>query len=324
MKKCLKCKELKPANTVFFHKNNGVSSGLHSYCKECFKKRHQQNYVKKEPREFYPLVEISCNKCGCEYIAKPEFFTRRKKSRSGLAGICKKCEQQRQRDYMTGKDASIYNKRMVNKYIDANENSDPYANEALKLCNDCNKEKELICFSRNRTRPDGLKSICKDCSKIRRENYKRRFPEKDKLQQKKAATQWRKENPDKVTNSFHRRRAREKNLPNALTVDEWEYALSYFNGCCAVCERQLNDLFGTHYASQDHWIPISYDGKDNPGHVVGNVVPLCHGLGGCNNHKSAKMPDVWLTETYGKRKANEILARIQAYFDHVQEQQKSA
>jgi len=44
------------------------------------------------------------------------------------------------------------------------------------------------------------------------------------------------------------------------------------------------------------------------------MIPLCHGLGGCNNSKSDKDPEPWLTKRFGKRKAAVILKRIHAYF----------
>lgn len=69
----------------------------------------------------------------------------------------------------------------------------------------------------------------------------------------------------------------------------------------------------------DHWIPLVYD--DCPGTVPENIVPLCHsikdGAGGCNNSKQALDPYQWLIDKFGKRKAEEIFTKIQAYFEMV-------
>jgi len=111
------------------------------------------------------------------------------------------------------------------------------------------------------------------------------------------------------------RRARKLSLPDTLTSEQWQYALNYFGGRCAICDRQLNDIFGEFTAAADHWIPLSYEGDDNPGTVAGNIIPLCHGVGGCNNSKSNTMPDEWLERQFGKRKAKQIAAKIQDYFD---------
>jgi hypothetical protein len=62
----------------------------------------------------------------------------------------------------------------------------------------------------------------------------------------------------------------------------------------------------------DHWIPLSSPGC--PGTVATNMVPLCHGIGGCNNSKCDRDPQGWLLEKFGERKALEILERIPAYF----------
>lgn len=119
----------------------------------------------------------------------------------------------------------------------------------------------------------------------------------------------------RIYTNEQRKRARKLSLPHTLTAQEWQHALNYFNGCCAVCGRQLNDMFGEFKAAMDHWIPLSYKGDDNPGTVATNIVPLCHGVDGCNNSKHNKLPDVWLKHKFSTRKANEIMKRIQDYFD---------
>ncbi len=116
-----------------------------------------------------------------------------------------------------------------------------------------------------------------------------------------------------------RYRANKRGLPKGFTIEQWQYAINYFSGCCAMCGRQLNDLFGTHKAAMDHWIPIAYEGNDNPGTVAANIVPLCHGAGGCNNSKNATMPDVWLRQHYTEKQARQIEKRIEEYFEHVKE-----
>jgi len=119
--------------------------------------------------------------------------------------------------------------------------------------------------------------------------------------------------------ALQRRFARKRGLPHDFTVADWRRALNYFHGCCAVCGRPLRDLFGTHKAAQDHWIPLS--APDCPGTVATNIVPLCHGIGGCNNRKNATMPDEWLQQQYGKRKAAAIAKRVAEYFEWVENRQ---
>jgi hypothetical protein len=114
-----------------------------------------------------------------------------------------------------------------------------------------------------------------------------------------------------------RRKARQKNLPSTFTDREWQRALNYFNGCCAVCNKPMG-LW--HTLAADHWIPISKHGAS----VATNIVPLCHaqrdGTGGCNNSKSNQDAALWLTNQFGFKKAVQILKRIEAYFEWVRQQ----
>lgn len=111
-----------------------------------------------------------------------------------------------------------------------------------------------------------------------------------------------------------RRRARVRELPYQWTKQDWQVCLDYWGNRCAVCGR--TDDFWTKLV-RDHWQPITKGGATVPG----NIVPLCHsfpgGEGGCNNSKSNRDPLNWLTEKYGKRKAKQIIARIEAYFDYI-------
>ena len=113
--------------------------------------------------------------------------------------------------------------------------------------------------------------------------------------------------------SKQRRKARLKGLEATMTSNNWSAALSFFNGCCAVCERPLKDLFGATKASMDHWIPITKGGATTPL----NIVPLCSGVNGCNNSKRNSLAIEWLVAKFGKRKAKEISKRIEKYFEWV-------
>lgn len=182
-----------------------------------------------------------------------------------------------------------------------------------------------------------------------------RDPETTREKRTNWARTWRKNNPDKARAAWQRQKikrkkegykysrtaaaarpatrltrrvrnqkykARKRNLPNSLTSSEWVSAVNYFNGCCAVCGRQLSDLFATHSVGMDHWIPLT--DPDCPGTIAANIIPLCHGEGGCNNLKGAKRPDEWLVSRYGSRKAKQVLNRIETYFDWVKSSEKDA
>lgn len=127
-----------------------------------------------------------------------------------------------------------------------------------------------------------------------------------------TATKWRNANPDSTRAIKLRRRAKERGLPDGFTAGDWQYALVYFEGRCAVCSRPPG-LW--HTLAADHWIPIT--APDCPGTVPQNIVPLCHGMEGCNNSKSNRDPSEWLTSRVGSSKAQNILERIAQYFKTV-------
>lgn len=146
--------------------------------------------------------------------------------------------------------------------------------------------------------------------KLQRDKQRRATPEyRERERERRATPEYREWARINVAN----RNARKRNLPNTLTPTQWQSALDYFHGCCAVCGRQMNDMFGEFTAAMDHWIPLAYEGDDNPGTVAGNIVCLCHGVGGCNNSKNSTMPDVWLRRKYSEHKARQIEQRIETY-----------
>lgn len=154
----------------------------------------------------------------------------------------------------------------------------------------------------------------RDKNRERVNSWRKRNPEKHRALQR----QWMEDNPQKMRGIWRRndsrRRSRAASLPCSFTTEDEAIALDYFNGRCATCKRPLTDLFGEHTAAMDHWIPVSDPRADNPGTVPTNMVPLCHGIDGCNNKKGARDPGVWLIVEFGKRKAAQILERIETYF----------
>lgn len=129
-------------------------------------------------------------------------------------------------------------------------------------------------------------------------------------------------NTDKVKASAkatkHKRRAIERQLGCQFTANDWNRCLEYWDYKCAVCGQSAS-MWVT--LAADHWIPIADKSDNNPGTVVWNIIPLCHGKKGipigttcCNQLKGKKDPIEWLIEWLGKRKAKIKLAEIEAYF----------
>ncbi len=47
---------------------------------------------------------------------------------------------------------------------------------AMKFCPICEEEKEITCFNKNKSRYDGLQSVCKECQKKRDKKYRQENP----------------------------------------------------------------------------------------------------------------------------------------------------
>lgn len=257
-----------------------------------------------------------CTKCGQEFPATTEYFHKSKRGKYGLRADCKQCQS-------------------------IPQPPKPQPQEGYKICTQCGVEKPANTEYFNR-HTNGLHPWCKECTKAYSIQYRQENQEKvkeakriyhqknrDKIYRKvrkwqaenrehsieyfkKYNDEYRRRNLDKFALAESRRRARLRSLPDTFTHEQWIACLKYFNYCCAVCGNQLRDLFGDVVPHADHWIPVSYEGNDNPGTTADNMVCLCND---CNHSKSAKLPHEWLKQKFGTRKANEILARIQAYFD---------
>lgn len=249
-----------------------------------------------------------CTKCGNEYPATTDYFSRRSLSKDGLFYTCKACN---------GSPFGTKEGRA----------STPY-----KQCRKCGVEfpRTAEYFHKRSATPDGLYADCKPCNNEylrsqyhkdpeRHLEYNREWVKANRLAVRKIYARWRRNNPERTreicSTSEARRRARMKNLGATFTAKHRRFGLEYFHGCCAVCGRPLKDLFGTHTVHWDHWIPLSKGGASTPD----NMVPLCGGENGCNNKKGSMNPRVWLENMYGKKKSQAVLARVNAYFEYVKE-----
>ncbi len=189
-----------------------------------------------------------------------------------------------------------------------------------KRCTKCEKTypRTLEHWQKSSHSKDGLQHWCRQCTRQyardNREHYNKYHAEYRKANHEKRAKQ------DLIDQAI--RRERKRKLVKDFTPSDWQRALNYFNGCCAVCGRPLADLFGTRTASYDHWIPVV--SPDCPGTIPTNIVPLCSGLDGCNQSKGSKIADEWLVEKFGKRKAAQILKRVNAYFYWINQHEQAA
>lgn len=258
--------------------------------------------MKERPK---PLIRDGlrcCTKCGVWKPDTVEYFYRSKQHEGGLRPDCKQCNNDKKQSWRN--------------------NNPEKALEASRLQRERMTPEQLE-KKRAYARAYSLAYYHAD-PQAASERYKAYYRDKTEYHLERAR-QYRVKNPDIVraagrrrisTPTYkakrQRRRAREQGLPNDFTAADWMFALDYFNHACAACGRPQG-LW--HKLVPDHWIPLA--SPDCTGTVPANIVPLCHGAGGCNNIKRHRDALEWLESTFGKRKAKTIAARINAYFELV-------
>lgn len=222
-----------------------------------------------------------CRKCGIEKPSTPEYFVRNKAKRGGLETVCHECNRAR---------VSQWQKDNPDKVQARNGRYAERHPEKIK-------EIRQISNSKNRNR---------------------KHKPKTSLQSKTSWAKYVKNHPERIKTikrvNQQKRESLKNNLPSTFTVADWQRCLEYWENRCAICGRPQG-LW--HILAMDHWIPLS--AIDCPGTVAVNMIPLCHGEGGCNNSKSNKTPIEWLTTRYGNRKAKTLLQRIADYFNSLTE-----
>ncbi len=267
-----------------------------------------------------------CSKCGNEYPLTAEYWHKRL---GDFQYCCKACRRTYSREYYAAnleKEKQYrevnYEKRLAYSRVYHAEHREK-RREYSRVYREENPEKVRLSRKTyreaHREQHRAYNRVYYVANREKLRVYARAYHAEHREKKRSYAREYNRLCPEMMKVRFQRRRARQRGLPAEYTAADWLRALDYFNGCCAVCGRQLSDLFGTHTAAQDHWIPLS--APDCPGTIPTNMVPLCHGIDGCNNSKHARRPDEWLIERYGKRKAAAILRRIAEFFEWVESNQ---
>jgi len=259
-----------------------------------------------------------CTKCG-EWKLRTEFYTK-KRRKDGLDCWCKACARQASRSYYAA------NRDRVREYTAANyDRILSYKRQYNDTNRESIREKARKYREENREKLKARSRAFASAHPDKRREYHLRYraAHPDKLRERYRVYRatnthkvreynlaYRANNPGLYLAAAQRRRARMSSLPDTFTAADWQAALDHFSSCCAVCGRPPG-LW--HTLAADHWIPLS--SPDCPGTVPWNIVPLCHGVGGCNNSKFNRNPAEWLAERFGKRKAAAIQRRIGGWLD---------
>jgi hypothetical protein len=224
-------------------------------------------------------------------------------------------------------------------------------------CSRCGHEKPIQLFRTANYLKAGFKQPCQECHKANGRAYAATHRPEAKIRsaawvkanptkQRNRVAIWRAKNPQKArdypnkaraadpqkardqVNARHaanpmiartikiRRRARQRNLPDTFTMNDHAFMLQYWHHTCAICGNE-EGFFWT--LALDHVIPLS--SPICPGTIATNMLPLCHGTGGCNNSKHSKDMHTWLLSRYSVKKVRQIEKAIAVYFDVVRQRQ---
>lgn len=260
------------------------------------------------------VPEKRCTKCGEYFPATAEYFYRNGARRDGLDTWCRACRRENARTWYAANTQR------------ARENS-----HAWYIANaDRERARARTRYVANRER-DNMKSRIYRAAHLERiREYNRAYRaanlererernrtwrEANRESARERSRTWRVANPERQRIQKQIKRARKRGLPNDFTAEQARFAIEFWHGCCAYCGRQFHDIFGERTLAFDHYIPLS--SPDCPGTTAGNMLPVCHGVDGCNTTKNARDPEEWLMSRFGKRAARKKLAEIEAYFEIV-------
>ena len=234
------------------------------------------------PNQSSELPKKKCGTCGQVYPATEQYFCKRAKSKDKLGWDCKLCSSKK-----------------AQRWAKANPNKRQQQNRKYK-----NNNREKIRASDNVYRSTHREEINE---KSRASRPQRR--DKARI----TARKWEHTHLDRVRelkrHAQNRRRSRNKHLLHQFSANDWDFAVKYWGGCCAICGKPQG-LW--HKLAIDHWIPVN--NPNCPGTIPENILPLCHGLNGCNNKKRHFDPVQWITKTLGPEQAKLKLKEIEQYF----------
>ena len=116
----------------------------------------------------------------------------------------------------------------------------------MKICSQCKNEKPINDFRRASSEKDGHQHACKSCQTAKRKEWNEKNPglarEKAKILRAKNpdkhnahTTRWRKNNPDKVKDSFLKKKY-------GIGIVEWKRLFEIQEGRCKICNTHQSEL----------------------------------------------------------------------------------
>ena len=116
----------------------------------------------------------------------------------------------------------------------------------MKMCKKCLKEKDLSCFYKDRNGFNGYRSICKDCDILKAKTWNKNNSKEHCSHQRKWRTNNRQASRDQrnkyVTNNKLSVKKSSLKFNYGLTLEAYQELLERQNHCCAVCNKNVNEL----------------------------------------------------------------------------------
>lgn len=309
MKRCTGCGEEKPATREFFDGNKGCRDGLNPRCKSCIKTARRAHYeankekINAKNRDYYKANKeksATTNKLWAENNKERVRASRRAYYEANKDTVKLRAKLHKQATKQARREAQERWER---------ENPEEVARlaEEKRLAREQRREKEKA-YKRKHYAANADKARKRAADWLINNRERARKTRRDFAARNREYVNAR----QRITTV--RRRARIRGLPDTLTQSQWEDALLYFNGCCAICGKRPDPEKGQNLAA-DHWIPLA--SPDCLGTTFQNIVPLCHGNDGCNPQKADKHPFEWLSRKYDPQVATVHMLRIRTYFNAV-------
>ena len=245
LKLCPDCSLLLPATSEYFARDKSKPDGWLRVCKACHNTRTRYLRVTlEERRAAYDPTIRQCTRCQQTFPAALEFFyAARNNGPDALLAICKDCVAASNRESRI-RDPQKH-REWNRKYTAANRDKRRKSNRDWRTRNlESQRERERLVKSKDPNRRE----------KVR---------------------QWRLSNRDRARQNIRKYMTRKAGHGVNYTNQDWQFAVSYFGGSCAVCGRAPG-LW--HNLAMDHWIPNS--NPDCPGTIPANIIPLCNGADG--------------------------------------------
>lgn len=313
-KRCNKCGNEYPQNAHFFNFRH-KDSRFDGYCRGCKAKWSIDYFQYVILRDV--LFQRGYRQCSCcnKILPANDLFYYPSRQRGGLSTQCRGCHMNWSAEHFQV--TILY--RVINR-------------RGYKRCTDCKKilptTREF--FNTVDAGLNGTDSACRVCAARQNKEFRQRKG-KEWVRQKTRdyfnrhpglmahyGRERRKNKPEYVRELCRlakaRRKAKLRKLPYDFCHADYDTMKSYWQNRCAISGRR-----GVLHL--DHWIPVAYEGADNPGTVAANLVPL---LKEYNLSKRHSIPAVWLREKFGEIQAAEIEQRIEAYFEWVKQRKSQS